>query len=177
MTVFAEIVDAIHARMVQAQPAHASIKKLIGRKNLSVQDQQRRIVWIRAVSDYVAPVNAGGKAITGDRHRQVYTLDQAFEAHIYAENEEVLDVIVGNVVAAMHLVIGPQVQRLRQDPQTQSDAPDIAKGHTVRGEKMLLTGVWKLPQTDEIATLVIVEEQTHTGHFENADGSTTEVVC
>jgi len=172
MTVFADIVEAIHVRM-----AAPSVKKMLGRKALSLHDQQRRIVWIRAVSDYVPPVNAGGKAVTGDRHRQVYTLDQAFEAHIYAENEDVLDQIVGNVVASMHLVLGPNIQRLRQDPQTQTEEPQVGKGHVVRGEKILLTGIWKLPQTDEIAQLVIVEQQGHEGKFENAEGTTSEVVC
>jgi hypothetical protein len=157
MTVFADVVDAVHVRMNSP-----TVKKLIGRKALSLHDQQRRIVWIRAVSDYVPPENAGGKVVTDTRHRQVYTLEQAFEAHIYAENEDVLDQIVGNVVASMHLVLGPNIQRLRQDPQTQTEEPQVGKGHVVRGEKILLTGIWKLPQTDEIATLVIVEDQDHT---------------
>jgi hypothetical protein len=174
MSIFGGIVDSIHAKLNDA-----TVKKLLGRKALSEHQQQRRIVWIRRPSPVVNPQNVGGKltASTTQRTRTAYVIEQAIEANIYAESEDTLEVLVGNLLAAISLVLGPRAQKMVVDWETETDAPGVAKGHLVRGCKALLLLSIAVPVTDEIAELVTIEEQGHDGNFENAQGTTIEQVC
>jgi hypothetical protein len=174
VSVFREIVTAIHEKLDDS-----SVHMLIGRKHLKESNPQRRVVWARRPSQVVTPSTAGGKLVKGAttatdaRVSQIYTLEQACEAHIYAEDEDAVEALFSNLLIAQYAVLNTGAQRMLADWETDTQPTGVI----VRGEKIRLDVTWLIPLTNEPAKLTPIENQTHVGSFENVEGTSTEVVC
>lgn len=147
--------------------ADSSVKRLFGRKSLAHQEQARRIVWVRTRGDIEAPRQAGGREVppattppggTTYRVRACCLRIERVEAHIFAEDDEKLDALLDNLLAAIYLTI-PTPSFSGFAFPSQEEGKD---GESLRTQKCVLTVAFRCPVPDEIKPLAPITGFTTT---------------
>lgn len=150
-TKFEQIVEAIHAELNDP-----TVLRQTGRLAVKENQQLRRVVWIREPSDITPPRNVGGKLAGGVRYRQVYTREERVEAHVYAEDEDTIELLLDNLLGAMHVVGGPSIQ-----PSKYAWETERAEGaaHLTSQPKIQLELTFMIPVFDERRPLTPLTKQ------------------
>lgn len=154
------ISDRVHAAL-----ADATVLKQVGRKNLRVETQQRRVVWVRMPSTVEAPARAGGTKVldpsTGEqkRIRVVYDRWETLQLHCFAEDDTQAELLHDGMLAALHQVLGPDCLPGIYEWETERDGN---AGHGLRGPKIVQNLIIKMPVSDESKGLRRIDQFTHT---------------
>lgn len=150
-TKFELIVDAIHAQL-----ADPTVLRQTGRLSIRENAPTRRIVWVREPGEVTPPRNIGGKLSGGVRYRQVYTREELVEAHLYAENEETIELLLDGLLAAIHLVGGPSIKPSRYEWETETER---GAAHLSSQPKIRLELTFMIPVFDERLPLTPLTKQ------------------
>lgn len=149
----------------------ATVEHRFGRKHLEHHDQERRIVWVRAPSRLEEPRQAAARKVVGTTEYRVTTcVDRmdAVEAHIWAEDDESIDQLLDNLVAAICLT-----QRfMAWGGYTYASQEPKEGGETARTEKIILRVSFRLPVPEEIKPLKVIIGLDHECGTLLPDGST-----
>lgn len=153
------ISDRVHTAL-----ADATVLKMIGRLALAENTQRRRVVWVRMPSSVEAPARAGGTKVTDPdtglpkRIRVVYDRWETLSLHIFAEDDTAAELLLDGMLAALHLVLGPDCMMRGYEWETEREGKaDIAK----RGPKIVLDCIIKMPVSDESKGLRNIDQFVH----------------
>jgi len=151
-------IDAIHEQLNDS-----SVLSQSGRVKLQENTQTRRVVWVRAPGQVQPPKSVGGRFDgAGSRLRQVYRRAEGVLAYVFAENEDNTEVLLDNLLAAIHLVCGPNA--VPGTYEWEMEAPGRADIAT-RQPKIRLELVLYIPVFDEFAGMVVISKQGVKGTF------------
>ena len=149
------------AILIHEQLADPTVKRLMGRKNLTVGEQPRRIVWIHSPSTVDLPDQAGGELLgenaNGERHRFVWLRLENVEIHVFAENEETVEQLFDKLLGA----IAVKVPRVRMDGYTWTNDEEGQAGFNERQAKIVLRCAFRLKVSDEQKPLAPVTGTEH----------------
>lgn len=151
---------------IEANLDDPSVKFQLGSVKNQEHTQRRRVVWVRAGGDVRPPERTGAKVNSGDRVKQPYTLHDRVEAHIYAEDDELTEQLMHNVLAAANLAAGRSIVPLSYRwPTEEVGKADIS----VRQPKVVLLLEFHVPVLDTRERLTTIAAFQHTGTFEGEE--------
>jgi hypothetical protein len=167
---------------IHEQLADSTVELRFGREWLNKNDQRRRIVWVRPGGTTNPPGRGGGlyrspaeveaeaemvptgepvEAPSGTRVQFCYEpVDQAF-AHIYAENDSLLEQLFYKLLAAIKLACGHHAT-----PGAYAWPNEFDGSLGKRQPKIELRVDFTFAAPEEIAALVIITSAVHTHRFE-----------
>lgn len=153
-----------YAELVHAKLDDESVRCMVGRLKIKENVQRRRVVWVRTPSSITTPMRSGGKATTNattgapERIRACYDRQESVSLHIFAEDADTAEALLDNMLAALHLVSGPNVTPGTYEWETEN--PDIAD-ISLRQPKIRLDIVVRMPVSDESQGLRAIDAFTH----------------
>lgn len=143
-----------------------SVKFQLGRIKNQENTQLRRVVWVRAGGTVQPPERTGAKLNSGSRVKQAYTLDDRVEAHIYAEDDDLTEQLMHNVLAALNRAAGRSIVPLSYRWPTEEDGKaDIS----LRQPKVVLLFEIHVPVLDVIESLTTIAAFNHTGTMDGEE--------
>lgn len=148
-----------------------TVEELYGRTSLSEHSGQRRIHWVSPGGTLEAPKQAGGRRddeTAAQRKPTCKTISAELEIHIFAEDDEAIETLFRNVLAALALT-NVRYDRGRYRSPTQEDV--AASGITNRVEWLILSIVVGFPAIEEIQALRTVVSTDQTSGIDHADGT------
>lgn len=151
------IIDQVHTELDDDSVVH-----YVGRRFLAAHKQQRAVVWVPVSSPIEPATRAGGRTIDGQRRSDVFTRIESFEAHIYAENNETVDLLFDALLGACKRTVHTSMNVGRYS--WASEEQD-GTNWTLRQPKIVCQIAFQMPVAREQLKLHEITLQDHTCEY------------